>query len=61
MPPIFLLCGSTLSRFAQDLYTWSSAECSYLSISDAYSCCSSIMPQRKMHCLWNTSEAKHLI
>ena len=43
----FSTLGSTLSRFAQDLYTWSSAECSYLSISDAYSCCSSIMPQKK--------------
>ena len=44
----FSTLGSTLSPwFAQDLYTWSSAECSYLSISDAYSCCSSIMPQKK--------------
>ena len=39
--------GSTLSRFAQDLYLWSTAEFNYVSFSDAYSCCSSIMPQKK--------------
>ena len=43
----FSTFGSTLARFAQDLYTWSSADCNYVSISDAYSCCSSIMPQKK--------------
>ena len=43
----FSTLGSTLSRFAQDLYTWSSAECSYLSISDAYSCCSHYAPKEK--------------
>ena len=43
----FSTMGSTLSRFAQDLYLWSTAEFNYVSFSDAYSCCSSIMPQKK--------------
>lgn len=43
----FSTLGSTLSRFAQDLYLWSTAEFNYVSFSDAYSCCSSIMPQKK--------------
>lgn len=36
-----------LSRFAEDLILWSSAEFNYLEISDAFSTGSSIMPQKK--------------
>lgn len=50
----FSTMGSTLSRFAQDLYLWSTAEFNYVSFSDAYSCCNSIMPQKKILCQSNT-------
>lgn len=39
--------GSTLGRFAQDLYLWSTAEFGYVIFSDSTSCCSSSMPQKK--------------
>ena len=43
----FSTLGSTLARFSQDLYLWSTAEFDYVSFSDSFSCCSSIMPQKK--------------
>lgn len=43
----FSTLGSTLARFTQDLYLWSTAEFDYVSFSDSFSCCSSIMPQKK--------------
>lgn len=43
----FSTLGSTLSRFTQELYLWSTVEVNYISFSDSFSCCSSIMPQKK--------------
>lgn len=43
----FATLGSTISRFAQDLYVWSTAEFHLIDFSDSVSCCSSIMPQKK--------------
>ena len=43
----FSTLGSTLCRFAEDLYLWSTDEFGYLEFSDSVSCCSSIMPQKK--------------
>lgn len=39
--------GSTISRFAQDLYLWSTDEFGYVSFADAFCCASSLMPQKK--------------
>jgi len=43
----FATMGSTISRFVQDLYIWSTAEFNYVEFSDSVCCCSSIMPQKK--------------
>ena len=37
----FATMGSTISRFVQDLYLWSTVEFGYVRFSDATSCCSS--------------------
>mgnify|MGYP004667542211 CR=1 FL=1 len=47
--------GSTIDRFTQDLYIWSTHEFGYVSFSDSTSCCSSIMPQKK-----NPLSAEHI-
>lgn len=41
------LCGLHLSRLAEDLILWSTAEFGYLTIGDAYTTGSSLMPQKK--------------
>ena len=41
------ILGTTLSRFTSDLYVWATDEFGYLSLDDALSCCSSIMPQKR--------------
>ncbi len=41
------IIGSTLSRYAEDFVIWSSSEFGYLSLSDAFSSGSSMMPQKK--------------
>lgn len=51
----FSSLGSTISRFDQDLLTWSAEEFSYLVFSDSTSCCSTIMPQKK-----NPLSAEHI-
>ena len=43
----FSTLGSTLARFAEDLYLWSTDEFGYVEFADSVSCCSSIMPQKK--------------
>lgn len=43
----FSTLGSTISRFAQDLYLWSTSEFGFVSFSDATSCGSSHMPQKR--------------
>ena len=43
----FSTLGSTLCRFAEDLYLWTTDEFRYLEFDDSISCCSSIMPQKK--------------
>ncbi len=47
--------GSTISRFVQDMYLWSTAEFGYVQFSDATSCCSSTMPQKR-----NPLSAEHI-
>lgn len=41
------ICGMHLSRLAEDLILWSSAEFGYVTIGDAYTTGSSLMPQKK--------------
>jgi argininosuccinate lyase len=41
------VCGMHLSRLAEDLVLWSSAEFGYVTIADAYTTGSSLMPQKK--------------
>jgi argininosuccinate lyase len=41
------LCGVHLSRLAEDLIIWSTAEFSFIRIGDAYTTGSSLMPQKK--------------
>lgn len=41
------LCAVHLSRFAEEIVLWSTAEFSFIELSDAYSTGSSIMPQKK--------------
>ena len=43
----FVSAGSNISRFAEDLYLWATEEFGYVSFSDATSCCSTIMPQKR--------------
>ncbi len=51
----FATMGSNISRFVQDLYLWSTAEFGYVCFSDATSCCSSTMPQKR-----NPISAEHI-
>lgn len=51
----FATLGSTVSRFVQDLLLWSTAEFGYVRFSDATSCCSSTMPQKR-----NPISAEHI-
>jgi argininosuccinate lyase len=41
------ICGMHLSRLAEDLIIWSTAEFGFVTISDAYTTGSSLMPQKK--------------
>jgi argininosuccinate lyase len=41
------LAGTHLSRFAEEVVTWSSSEFSFIALSDAYTTGSSIMPQKR--------------
>ncbi len=41
------ICGMHLSRLAEDLILWSTAEFGFITISDAYTTGSSLMPQKK--------------
>jgi argininosuccinate lyase len=41
------ICGMHLSRFAEDLILWSTAEFGFVTIGDAYTTGSSMMPQKK--------------
>lgn len=41
------ICMSTLSRFAEELVLWSSAQFGYIRLPDSYTSGSSIMPQKK--------------
>lgn len=41
------ICGMHLSRLAEDLILWSTAEFGFLTIADAYTTGSSLMPQKK--------------
>ena len=43
----FATLGSTLSRFANDLYCWATDEFHYIEVDDSLAVCSSIMPQKK--------------
>ena len=51
----FATMGSTIARFVQDLHLWSTAEFGYVVFSDATSCCSSTMPQKR-----NPISAEHI-
>ncbi len=57
------ILGTTLSRFASDLYIWSTDEFGYVSIDDSLACCSSIMPQKRNPLALEHAKAKtaHLI
>lgn len=44
---VMTLIGINLSRFAEEIITWASAEFGYIKLDDAYSTGSSIMPQKK--------------
>jgi argininosuccinate lyase len=44
---IMSLIGINLSRFAEEIITWATAEFGYIKLDDAYSTGSSIMPQKK--------------
>lgn len=41
------ILGTTIGRFAGDLYIWSTDEFQYVEVDDSMACCSSIMPQKK--------------
>ena len=41
------VASCTLSRFAYDLYMWSTPEYGYVEVDDSVAGCSSIMPQKK--------------
>ena len=43
----FALCGAHLSRLSEDLILWSSAEFGFVTLSDAHTTGSSLMPQKK--------------
>ncbi len=43
----FALCGAHLSRFSEDLILWSSVEFGFVTLSDAHTTGSSLMPQKK--------------
>jgi argininosuccinate lyase len=43
----FAILGSTLARFAGDLYVWSTDEFRTVEVDDSMAVCSSIMPQKK--------------
>ncbi len=43
----FAIASNTLSRFAYDLYIWSTPEYGYVEVDDSCAVCSSIMPQKK--------------
>ena len=57
------ILGTTVSRFASDLYIWATDEFGYLSIDDSLACCSSIMPQKRNPLALEHAKAKaaHLI
>ena len=44
---VFAILGATISRFASDLYTWTTDEFGYVEVDDSVAACSSIMPQKK--------------
>ncbi len=44
---VFAILGATISRFASDLYTWTTDEFGYIEVDDSVAACSSIMPQKK--------------
>ncbi|WHH58224.1 argininosuccinate lyase [Petroclostridium sp. X23] len=41
------ICGTTISRLANDLYIWTSDEFRYIEVDNSMAACSSIMPQKK--------------
>lgn len=41
------LCGVHLSRLSEDIILWASAEFGFISLSDAHTTGSSLMPQKK--------------
>lgn len=43
----FATFGSTVNRFANDLYIWATNEFGYIEVDDSMAVCSSIMPQKK--------------
>lgn len=43
----FATMGSTINRFSNDLYIWSTDEFGYIEVDDSVAVCSSIMPQKK--------------
>lgn len=43
----FAILGSTINRFVNDLYIWTTDEFSYVEVDDSFAACSSIMPQKK--------------
>ncbi len=43
----FTILGSTINRFANDLYIWSTDEFGFVEVDDSMAACSSIMPQKK--------------
>lgn len=57
------IMGTTLSRFASDLYIWATDEFGYVSVDDSLACCSSIMPQKRNPLVLEHAKAKaaHLI
>lgn len=44
---VFAILGSTINRFANDLYIWTTDEFGYIEVDDSVAACSSIMPQKK--------------
>ena len=59
----FTMLGSTLNRFANDLYIWSTDEFGYIEVDDSLAVCSSIMPQKKNPITFEHVKAKsaHLL
>lgn len=43
----FATFGSTINRFANDLYIWATDEFGFIEVDDSMAACSSIMPQKK--------------